>query len=272
MKKLFSFLLMILLCFNLLTVSVVAAELPLIIDNAGLLTDPEQENLQTLASDLRQTYGMDVVILTESSIGGVPAYQYADDYYDQKGYGDNGILFLLAMEEREWYVSTCGDARYAIMDDSLEDLETALLPFLSEGAYYDGFSQFLLEVSAYLNAYAQGVPIDGYDISVAGDHHEDVIYHAGEAEPSFLLSLVLGLIAAAISLAVMRFSMNTKRAQHAAGDYMVQGSYHLHNHQDIFLYSSLSKTRRQQNTNSVGGSSVHRSSGGRSHGGRGGKF
>ena len=114
----------IILCLMLLSVLVlnVSAEsnLPMVTDSAGLLSGEERIELEEKAQDLRAEYDMDVVILTVDSLGGKSAQDYADDYYDDNGYGYgenySGILFLLAMEEREWYISTCGDAIYAVTD------------------------------------------------------------------------------------------------------------------------------------------------------------
>jgi len=70
----------------------------------------------------------------------------------------------------------------------------------------------------------------------------------------FITSIVIGIIVAAVVLMIMRSGMNTKQKQHSAADYMESGSYRLRLHQDLFLYSQVTKTPRQQN-NSSGGSS-----------------
>ena len=102
------------------------------------------------------------------------------------------------------------------------------------------------------------------------------MYSRQKRSPNILLSLVIGVVVAAVSVLIMRASMNTKRMQYSASDYMNPGSFHLRTQQDIFLYSNVTKVRRQENNNSSGGggggSSVHTSSSGRSHGGGGGKF
>ena len=79
-----------------------------------------------------------------------------------------------------------------------------------------------------------------------------------------------GAVISGIILLFMRASMNTKNPQHNATNYETSGSYHLSQHQDLFLYSNISKRPKPQNNNS--GSSTHRSSSGRTHGGHGGKF
>jgi len=66
--------------------------------------------------------------------------------------------------------------------------------------------------------------------------------------------------------------MNTKKPMHSAEDYLTEGTYRLTRSQDLFLYSNLTKTPRPQQNTSGSGSGTHRSSSGRSHGGRGGKF
>lgn len=244
-----------------------------VIDQAGLLSSSDVAVLEEEAVKMKDQYGLDLVYLTVESLNGKTARDYADDYYDQNGYGEDGVLFLLAMEEREWYISTCGIAIYALTDYALGEIESEVVPYLSDGRYYEAFYHFQVLLSEYMDAYEQGEPIDGY---VPG-YREDVVYYEPEREVkrevNLLLSLVIGVVVAAVAVLIMRSSMNTKRKQSSAGDYLKQGSYHLRRHQDLFLYSNVTKTRRQENNGTRGGgSSVHRSSGGRSHGGRGGRF
>ena len=102
---------------------------------------------------------------------------------------------------------------------------------------------------------------------------DEILYYEEEFTPSFLVSLLCGIVVAGMILLVMRLSMNSKRPQRCASVYMKEGSWNLTQHRDLFLYSNVTKTRKQDPPKSSGGgSSVHRSSGGRSHGGGGGRF
>lgn len=277
-RKLISLLLAVLICGGLAVNASAVSDLPLVADNAGLLTPQEVTALEDKALSLGTEYGMDIVILTADRLDGKRPQDYADDYYDTQGYGDSGILFLLAMEEREWYISTCGDAIYALTDYGIQELGETVVPYLSEGEYYEGFDAYLNALPDYLEAYRDGAPVDGYADNSGDYYHgdrEDVVYYQRETSPSLLLSLVLGVAAGAVTVLIMRACMNTKRKQHSASDYLKPGSFHMRTHQDMFLYSNVSKVRRQENNNNHhggGGSSVHTSSGGRSHGGGGGKF
>jgi len=275
-KKLTSLLLCILLlpCFAL---SASGQTVSYVFDGAGLLLPEEISALEEQAGELALLYDIDPVILTVDSLHGKSAQNYADDYYDNAGYRDDGVLFLLAMAEREWYISTCGTVIYTLTDYGIQQLGESIVPYLADEYWYDGFQHFLDSLPYYLDAYENGAPIDGY-ADHSGDYYhgdqEEILYYEEESAPSFLLSLFGGILAAGITIVIMRSTMNTKRAQRSACVYMKEGSWNLYQHRDLFLYSNVTKTRRQEsNSNSGGGgSSVHRSSGGRRHGGGGGKF
>lgn len=276
MMKRITSLLTALALFLCLSLTVFAQELPFVADHAGLLFPDEITALEEKAAELSQSYGIQPVILTVDSLEGRRAQDYADDYYDQTGYGDDGVLFLLAMAEREWYISTCGSVIYALTDYGIQQIGENVVYYLGEGLWYEGFACFLDSLNVYLDAYENGTVHDGY-ADHSGDYYhgdrEETVYYGEEYEPSFLLSLMCGMIVAALVVFSMRRSMNTKRARRAAGEYLVEGSWALTQHSDIFLYSNVTKTRKQEpRTSSGGGSSVHRSSGGRRHGGGGGRF
>lgn len=249
-----------------------------VVDNADLLTSDEESHLTDQILSVREEYELDIVIVTVSDLGGKSVQTYADDYYDENGYGYGtdytGVLLLIAMDTREWYISTCGEAIYALTDYSLDVLGQELVYFLSDGAYYMAFENFVNSIPKYMLAYQQGAPMDGY---VQPDDYEPeygdeiVYYEDSNAAKNPLIAVVIGLVVAIVVILIMRSNMNTAKPQHSAADYLKKNSYHLNTQRDMFLYSRTSKTRRQQNT-SGGGSSVHRSSGGRSHGGRGGRF
>lgn len=278
-KRILNLMLALILMFSLaLTVS--AQGPPLVVDQADLLTDTQEEALEEKASALREPYQMDIVIVTTDSLGGKTPEAYADDYFDENGYGYgedySGILFLLSMEYRDWYISTCGDGIYALTDYGIQEVASAALPYLSDGLYYEAFDAYLDELVTYLDAFQAGHPIDG-KADLSGDRYtginEETVHYREKTSLWRLIfpCAILGLAAAAVTLIVMRSTMNTKKRQSAASAYLLENSFRLHRNQDMFLYSRVTKTRRQESS-SGGGSSTHRSSSGRSHGGGGGKF
>lgn len=282
MKKcIFYPLLIALLLWCMILPAAASGNLPHVIDNADLMTNEEVFQLEEKASSISDTYEMDIVILTVDSLGGKTAEAYADDYYDGNGYGYgedySGVLFLLSMEERDWYISTCGSAVYVLTDYGIQQSADAALPYLSAGDYAMGFYSWLDILPEFLDAISEGAPIDGY-ADYSGSYYsgtqEEIVYYEEDISPSFLLALLIGAAAGGITIAVMRSSMNTRRKQSGAREYMNRDSYRLRSQRDIFLYSNVTRTARPKQTSSGsgGGSSVHRSSSGRSHGGGGGKF
>lgn len=264
------------------TISAYATEsLPFIVDQADILTEEQENKLENTAEMLQQTYEYDIIILTIHDLGGKSAQNYADDYYDTNGYGygaeKSGILFLLAMEEREWYISTCGKAIYALTDYGIQSIAEESFSRLYYENYYDVFDAFLSLLPEYFQALDSGSPLDG-NADYSSDYYhgtqDEIVYYETDTKPNLLISFLSGLVVAVVVILIMRSSMNTKRSQRGAGVYLNESSFHLSVHQDLFLYSNVSKMRRQQNTTSKsgGGSSVHRSSSGRRHGGGGGRF
>lgn len=285
MKKFWNIFLTLAMIFSLCIVPA-TAQSPKIIDNAGLLDADEIAGLEESAQELADTYEMDVVILTIYGLDGKTPEDYADDYFDDHGYGvgpdHSGVLFLLDMDSRQWYMSTCGEAIYALTDYGIQQVFSEIASDLSGGDYHAAFREYLKQLDRYFAAYAQGDPIDGYwedDGSYSPGTQENVVYYPEKHRTSWLqvfVSLAAGAVIAAVSLFCMRKGMTSVKAQRGAGNYLMPGSFQVTGHQDIFLYSKVDRTRRSDDNHNGGsrggGSSVHTSSSGRSHGGGGGRF
>ena len=257
-----------------------------IIDHAGLLDESEIEELESQARRLSTQYGMDIVIVTVHGLEGKSSESYADDFYDENGYGldseNSGILLLLSMEDRDWAISTCGKAIYAFTDYGIQSIFSEMSNSLSQDQYYLAFSKYLDALIPYLEAYAHGRPIDGNSSNYEGPGtyipgtQDNVVHYEPIRDMKWYLkrvgiSFIVGAVVSCIVLLILRSQMNTTKAQKNATSYMLSDSYRIELQQDIFLYSQIRKERKSENS-SGGGSSVHRSSSGRSHGGGHGKF
>lgn len=224
-----------------------------IVDNADLLAADEEDELGNMATQIYSEYGIWTAIITVDSLGGKSAESYADDYYDNNYYAiyPDGVLLLIAMDTREWSISTCGRGIDLLTDYELDQLFFGMSGELSDNLFFDAFQIYLERLPQYMAT-------------------------APETEPGvldflriLLISLLIGAAAGGITILIMRGQMNTAKAQKNAGSYLVSGSYQLKRHSDIFLYSRVSRTRKAENH---GGGSSHRSSGGVRHGGRSGRF
>lgn len=245
MKKQLRFLSLLLLVLAVLVLPV-SAKSAEVLDVAALLSPDEEAVLSQRLTDFEERQGLTVVLLTVPDLMNQPIQDFADNYYDNNRYNADGLLFLLDMGSRQWYISTSGSAIDLLSDRDLERIEGDVIPYFSEGQYYAGFSRFLDILPGYL------APED-------------------TGGSGFGIAVLIGAVIALIVLLILRGTMNTRRSQHSAASYEVAGSYQLRRHQDLFLYSKVTKQPKPQQS-SHSGSSTHRSSSGRSHGGRGGKF
>lgn len=242
---------------------------PLVMDEAGILSDFEIADLTEQANQITIDNQFAVVIVTVDSLAGQSAEAYADDYFDYNGYGygpeNDGVLFLLAMEEREWHISTTGYGITAFTDAGIEAIGNTVVPYLSDGAYYDGFNCFLYLCSDYLTQAQTGEP---YDV---GNLSENT-----ETQNSFIniltrigIALFFGLVIALVLTGRLRKQMHTVNPDNSAENYLDRDSFKVSRQRDRFLYANIITQHIERDK---GGSSTHLGSSGTSHGGGGGRF
>ena len=284
MKKITSLILSLLMCVCMLNFTASAQSIN-VVDEADLLTTQEESELQSAINQIRDEYQFDVVILTVDSTEGKTAEAFADDYYDYNGYGvdeeNSGVLFLVDMGGRNWFISTTGKGISLISDAEIDYMEYEVIPYLSGGDYDYAFSEFVSTCGEILECDLYGesfIETNGYDDS----YYDDEYYYEDDYAPqSFnffknaLIALVVGFVIALLIVLNMKSKLKTVRAKSGAADYVVAGSMNVTRSDERFLYRHVTRTQRQQNNSngrSGGGGGVRVSSSGTSHGGRGGKF
>lgn len=236
-----------------------------LIDNADLLSSSEEASLLSKLDEISERQQFDVVIVIEQSIGDKTPMEYADDYYDYNGYGmgtdRDGAILLLSMEERDWYISTCGYGITAITDAGRESMSDRFVPYLSDGDYSEAFELYADLCDDYVTQAKAGHPYD-----VGNLPKEPFPYLI-----RIIISIVAGFVIAFIAVSIMKGKLTSVKMQDSASDYTKPGSMNVTERRDMFLYSHVSKTLKPKDSGS-GGSSTHTSSSGSTHGGGGGKF
>lgn len=85
-------------------------------------------------------------VVTADDIGRKNTMDYADDFYGYNGYGFgenyDGVLLLVSMEDRDWWMSTSGYGITAITDAGIEYISDKFLSDLSDGDYAGAFSTY----------------------------------------------------------------------------------------------------------------------------------
>ncbi|MCR5405134.1 MAG: TPM domain-containing protein [Butyrivibrio sp.] len=121
-----------------------------LIDDASLLTPDEYEKTGLRLEKIIEAKDIDVVIVTKEDVGN-DIVKFADDYYDNNGYRNDGLLLVLGMKTREWYISTTGKCIDIFPDSKLDSLMEKSVSYLSKDDYYNGFDAFLDMVEDNLN-------------------------------------------------------------------------------------------------------------------------
>ena len=256
MKKLCITILVLLLCLSAVTPAFGSSSR--VVDQANLLTDWQEESLADKLDDLSAKHGLDVVVVTADTLNGQSPRDYADDFFDYNGYSEDGVLLLVSMEDRDWWISTTGYGITAFTDAGIEYLGEQFVPTLSDGNYAEAFDIYADACDAFLTQAKSGDPYDTHNLP-----REPFAFITNLA-----ICLVIGFVLALIVTAVMKGQLKTVRSQCGAADYVKSGSLNVTHRQDLFLYRNVRRTPKPKD----GGSGTHRSSSGRSHGGGGGKF
>ncbi len=276
MKKISIFVatLILLVC---MAVPAAAADGDLVVDNADLLTSSEESSLMSRLEEIGTEYDLDIVVLTVDSTDGLSAMTYADDYYDENGYSEDGVLFLLNMdtendgENREWWISTTGLGITIFTDYGIECIGSEVVSYLSAGEYAEAFDVFADLAAEFINEY--------YESGQAFDTNNT--YYESETLPwnerinwfeSVMVGVIVGILAGLFSRSRGRAKHKNVRNKADAGDYIVQDSLEVTDASDNFLYKNLAVAPIPRDDDRGGGSSTHTGSSGVSHGGGGGRF
>ena len=128
--------------------------LPLVVDRADLLSESEERERAGRLDRVSAELQCEIAVVTVSSLGGKKAEAFADDFFDQNGYGygdeDDGVLLLIAVTERAWHITTHGFAHAALGNGALDGLEDRMTPSLSAGQYDKAFKTFALGCEYYV--------------------------------------------------------------------------------------------------------------------------
>jgi uncharacterized protein len=234
-----------------------------VVDNAGLLSDAEKTELESRLAEVASAYAFDLVIVTETDIGGALLAAYADDFFDNHGYGPggdrDGSLFLQVTGSRDYFFSTSGRGIKILNNSAYGRLESGVLRFLRNDDTA-GASR------AFINAWDEFLALDAKGRSYNFFHQWNAVL--------VLVAWVIAILIGFIVVQGWKAQMNTALPQKQAAAYMVPGSLAFTARKESFLYSRESKTKTASSSlsSSLAGGGGRVSSSGRTHGGRGGKY
>ena len=250
----------------------------MVVDDAGLFTQAEIRQMEEIITRIRDTYQMDVAVVTSTAPGYNDSQDFADLYYERNGYGlgddKAGLLYLIDMRNRVPCISTSGVMIDYITDSRLEELFDCSYDQLKAGQYGQSTLTLLRKLESFLKAGRQEGSFR-YDRETG--KRLSGIYNpltGGET---------LAALAAGLAVAFILYKSVTSRYSLKGGTYRYNlaenGSCRLTRNDETFLRQSVSVVRHDTNSGGGGGghsgggsgSAMHTSSSGTSHGGGVGK-
>lgn len=217
-------------------------------DEADLLTDSEEVTLVEKLKDVSRACNAQLVVVTIASMDGGDIDSYVDYLYDSMdfGYGENhdGVLLLVCMDPREYRILSNGYAGTAIGPDQIDTLCDFMETYLPNGHYTSAFHSFADQSGEFLEYYQMGSP-----------------FKAGK---SLAISLIIGIIAGLIVVFVLKGQLKSVRKQDQAHRYVKPDSMTVNIQYDIFLYRTVTRTKKQKRVESTssGSGDTARSKGG----------
>ncbi|MBQ8536206.1 MAG: TPM domain-containing protein [Clostridia bacterium] len=273
-----------LLLILMLPLSALAAE-QRVFDNSGLFNAIEEAALEAQITQMRQTYPMDFVVLTDDGVeyssdddeAEKLSLRYVDQFYAQGGFGageeESGFVYFIDMSNRIPTVYTYGAMSDYVDDERLSQMLDAVYNYLYEAEYAGSAAKALELANSYLQA---GIPEGQYRYDVITGQRLTARHKAltsGEIVGAFIVGLV---IAGLTAMGVTR----SYKLKGGAYSYNVDGNsaVEMLDSEDVYLNSTVSSVRRPKNTSGghgggsrpSGGTRIH-SSGGRSFGGGSGR-
>ena len=231
-------------------------------DDAALLTQEEYDTLTASAMAVADQYGCGVYVVTvddmadyidpdavtETGETGMAAFtEYAWDALGlAASYDSNGIMLALSMAERDFQMLAHGDtANAAFTDYGKYIMQDEFLDNFREDDWYGGFADYIAACGRYLEANANGAPIDVEPSDETEEEYEplsfgDKLFFA--ALMAFRFGLPLGLIVAFIVCAIYKRQLKSVRRATEAARYTVSGGAEITAREDRFTHTTEVRT------------------------------
>lgn len=139
--------LLLAMCLFLIPANAMAANTQLL-DQAGLLSEEEGQEIIRQIEALESATGWDIMAVTTEDADGMDTETYAETWFDNDTEKDDGLIFLIDMDNREFAVRAFGKCRYYITDKRKDKILDAGYEELAEERYGGALKAMLAEAKA----------------------------------------------------------------------------------------------------------------------------
>ncbi len=234
---------------------------PRVVDYAGVFSDAQKSALENKLAGIKTRTGMDVVVVTDKSMYGMEAIEYAAEFYDMNGYGagddHSGVVMFISFEpgNRQWFTAGTGKAEKLLGNsDNINIMDDAMEPYMLEGDYYSGVNAYMDKLSVLLEKGKFPRPF------------MTSLLYVG-------IALIAGSIFGGINLSSKKAGMRAVAPAVAASSYLKPDTFRITRENDTFIRTDVARALIES-SRSGGGSNTgsYHSSGGHSFSGGGRRF
>ena len=250
-KKIISIIFAIVLVFGLSITAFANSEERYVFDEASILTYDEIEELETRAKEISETYGCEVYAITFPSLEGNEAWELNEMLYQELvseyGAGEDVVILMLAMEERQYDILAHGYGNTAFTDYGKDVMAERFLDDFANDDWYWGFYDYMSTCEEFLAMAASGEPFD-----VGSDE--------GEGGANFLgviVAIIVSCVIALLICLILKAQMKTARIATEAHDY--QKELNLTNQYDIFSHKDIKRVYNPPQEENGGGTTINSS-------------
>ena len=247
-------------------------------DFAQKLSSQEESIIFQTITDMIARYRLDFAVVITNDNAGLGYADYADDFYDYNGFGygpnDDGLLFLIDLDDGYLYMSTFAKAhRYYFNDAAIDHLIDEAYYYATDGLYYKSILAFLEAAGTHIewvdaNPNKEFTSTKDYILIPAGI--AGLVYRFNYAHTYYHVEIFAFTALTSLCIFVVLYTWHKSSLSgspsasiYAAGNYQVTRAV------DRFLHSNTIATSKQSSSSGSGGTSSRTSSSGRSHGGGG---
>ena len=221
-----------------------------VFDDYGVFSTEQYNHLEGMAEGLAEKYSMGVYFLATDLMNGNPnptaeeRTRFASAYYVNHslglGSGKDGILFVIAVDSRDYVTVAYGQGSYSFSDKGISSMEDDVTGYLHDNKWFDAAQAYYNDIGTQLNYYAEkgkpGTPLGPLDY----------VLRIGAI-------VLIPLIIALIAVSGMKGKMKTAKEKTEARDYLDQSSLVLTVSEDTFINSSVVATPRADSKGGGGG-------------------
>lgn len=248
-------------------------------DEAALLSADERAALDEMATSVSEKYSCGVYVVTVDDMADYLDPDEPDEYGETgiaafselarrdllfgDGYGDNSVALALSMAERDFDLIAHGDTGNAAFTDyGKHIMQDEFLDNFREDDWYGGFADFIAACDRYLEANANGTPIDVEPV--------EPLTIGEKLGFGLMVGLPAGLIFALIASSVQKSKLKSVRKATGAARYTASGGAEITQREDRFTHTTEVRTPIKKETDNhssgsgfSGGTTIN--SGGSSH-------